>query len=197
MKSLSVLCLLALTSCLSQVSVTPPDEPLRSRQTELFMKRIVDAGRDGDWLVTRGYKAGDVLVAGATTTPLSHAALLDRTRWEVIEAEAEGVHRTDLWKFVHNAHRLILIRPIWSTEKRGPRAVAKARGLVGSGYDLPGIFGINCPGRFYCSELVVHVYEEFQRESDRVPHVIEPGQLYLWGKVLLDTRPRDGAENQF
>jgi len=197
MKRLIALGFFILTSCLSQVAVSPPDEPLRSLQTELFVTRIVDEGRDGDWLVTRGYKAGDAFVAGATTMPLSHAALLDHTRWEVVEAESDGVHRTDLWTFVHNTHRLILIRPIWSTEKRGSRAVSKARSLLGSGYDLSGIFGINCPGRFYCSELVVHVYEDYQRDTDRLPHVIEPGQLYLWGDVLYDTRPRDGAENQF
>ncbi len=197
MKTLAAMLLLLLASCLSRVVVDPPDEPLRSAQTEAFVDRIVSEGRDGDWLVTRGYKPGDAFVAGATTAPLSHAALLDHSRWEVIEADSDGVHCTDLWKFVHNAHRIILIRPIWSTEERGRGAVARARVLVGSGYDLPGIFGINCPDRYYCSELAIHVYEKYFDESDHVPHVIEPSQLYLWGTVLHDTRPRDASENRF
>lgn len=197
MRTLILITLLLLASCAGDVLVSPLDEPLHSEQTLVFFDQIIELGRDGDWLVTRGYHSSDVFVSGATGSPLSHAAVLDLSRGEVIEAEAAGIHSTDLRVFVDKSHRIQLIRPVWSTAEKGRQAVARARALIGSPYDLPGIFGIDCPDRYYCSELTVHVYNDHVRDSDEIPNVIEPGQLHHWGTVLYDSGPRDAAENQF
>lgn len=75
--------LLALGTCSSTVQKAPAQ--LRAAQSAEILAGILEYGRDGDWLVVRGYKAADDLVATFTNTPLSHVAILDRrpkaTRW--------------------------------------------------------------------------------------------------------------------
>ena len=49
-----------------------------------------ELGRDGDWLVIRGYHASDNLVSSLTNLPFSHAAVLDTDRDEVIAPVLEA-----------------------------------------------------------------------------------------------------------
>ena len=144
-------------------------------------------GRNGDWLVIRGYHATDNFVATVTNKPFSHAAVLDLDRDRVIEAEAQGVHESTLAQFVAKSHRLLLIRPMWAGPESSAAALAKARSLVGRPYDFLGLIGIDVPDRFYCSELTLEVYRPFIRPGDVVPRPVEPGQLYYWGRVLYDS----------
>jgi hypothetical protein len=179
-----------LFACISKPFVSPPPDEVRKEQNQKILSALMNLGQNGDWLVTRGYKTGDHMVVHATATPISHAALLDMDHGRVIEAETAGVHTTDLEKFVDKSHRVLLIRPVWSEGDRGNQAVKEAMKLLGKKYDLPGTLGINMSDAYYCSELCIYVYRNYQTEKDELPHVIEPGQLYLWGTVLYDSRPR-------
>lgn len=182
------------TGCPPPASVQPPKGQLRIAQTLEMLERVQALGADGDWLVIRGYKGTDQLVASATRTPLSHAAVLDHGHGEVIEATAKGVHVTGLRKFIKKAHRVILIRPIWAQHAgAGLQAVEIARKLVGMPYDFLGTVGLDHPHAYYCSELAVHVYKDHISQQDELPRVMEPGQMYLWGTILYDSRPRRSA----
>ena len=173
--------------------VDPPPETVRASQNEVILKEILAEGRDGDWLVVRGYHKGDKFVMKATRTPISHAAVLDAGRREVVESLADGVQVTPLEEFVNNCHHVLLVRPMWSDEDpaAGVRALEVARSHIGQKYDYLGTVGIDNKKRFYCSELVFLSYEEFFGEKQDTPRFIEPDQLYLWGTILYDSRPRN------
>ncbi len=177
--------------CATSIVQAPPAEEVRGVQSAAILERVKASGRSGDWLVIRGYHNTDHLVAAATNSPFTHAAVLDLERGEVIEAEAQGVHTSKLADFVHKAHRLLVIRPAWSDARSGPLALDSARLLVGKKYDFLGTVGLGHPDRYYCTELAVAVYRPFMRDKVVLPPVIEPGQLYYWGKVIYDSGSRD------
>ncbi len=179
------------TACGHRLIIKPPPEPQRTEQTEAWTKLVTETAADGDWLVVRGYNGFDNLVVATTNLPLSHAALFDKASGQVIEAVASGVRKRPLRDFVHSVHRLLIIRPKWWTDKRGVRAVRAAAKLVGKPYDFLGTVGGGSKDRYYCSELVVHVYKKHHSENERIPRVIEPGQMFLWGSILHDTGTRD------
>src|SRR6266581_3237136 len=168
-------------ACATNIVQRPPAEELRGAQTAAMLERVKALGRSGDWLVIRGYHNTDNLVAAATRSPFSHAAVLDLGRDEVIEAEAQGVHASKLADFVHRAHRVLLIRPAWADAETGPAALEKARLLVGKKFDFLGTVGVDDPDRYYCTELAIAVYRPFMRDKVAFPLVIEPGHLYYWG----------------
>jgi len=147
-------------------------------------------GRNGDWLVIRGYHVTDNMVSSLTNMPFSHAAVLDRDAEQVIEAESAGVHTTPLTAFVAKSQRLMLVRPVWAESNTGTSALAKARMLVGRPYDFLGLVGLSIPEQYYCSELAVEVYRSFVRPQDIIPRPVAPGQLHYWGRVVFDTGAR-------
>ena len=75
--------------------------PEYESETKSWMQVLQNQGGNGMWLVTRGYHPGDDVVAIATAAPLSHAAILDIDKLQVIEAIGKGVVATDLEKFLH------------------------------------------------------------------------------------------------
>lgn len=180
---------LLLTACYRPpVVVTPPKD--REAREALALEAVRRAGQPGDWLVIRGYHSTDDLVSFLTDAPFSHAAVLDTEKDQVIEAEGVGLHTTPLPDFVKHAQRIFLVRPMWATDAdRQKAAVEKARSLVGRKYDYSGLVGLNNPERYYCSELAVAVYRPWARPADRVPRVIPPEQLYIWGTVVWDSGP--------
>lgn len=165
---------------------SPPPDARAERDSET-LARVRTLGRDGDWLVIRGYHLSDNLVATITNAPFSHAAVLDLDRDKVIEAESRGVHQSTLAEFVAKSHRLMLIRPVWSTAESAPVALAKARAWVGRPYDFLGLIGVNIPDQYYCSELTLEAYRPFIRAGDVIPRPVEPGKLHYWGRVLYDS----------
>ena len=193
-------CMVSLYLCLgcgqtrhlgARLKVEPPKSDVRKQQNEAWLKVIKERARDGYWLVVRGYHVTDHFVVAATNIPLSHAAVLDITGQQVIEAKSEGIIVTPLTQFVNQVHRVLLIKPQWWTEKRGREATQKAHALKGKGYDFTGLVGISSSDRFYCSELAFHVYKPFHQRRDHIPLVIEPGQMYLWGDLIWDSKTRD------
>jgi hypothetical protein len=174
-----------------RLEVHPLEEGAQREQTRAWLEELKGRGQPGDWLVIRGYKATDNFIVSVTNTPLSHAGILDAERGLVIESQTPGVIETDLSDFLDHAHRVILIRPRWWTAQVGEEAIARARALVGSAYDFTGLVGLDDDERFYCTELAFHIYSPQQVARDRIPLVIEPGQMYLWGQLLWDSGERD------
>lgn len=186
------LILLLLTlGCTTPVVVHPPaDRGAREAQSLAAITRL---GEPGDWLVMRGYHATDNLVSALTAEPFSHVAVLDPEHHQVIEAEGKGLHTAPLADFLHRAHRVILMRPLWATgPERQRAAVAKARSLVGRPYDFTGLVGLNVADRYYCSELAVAVYAPHASRRDRLPLVIPPGDMHHWATILWDSGPVSG-----
>jgi uncharacterized protein YycO len=139
--------------------------------------------------VIRGIHPTDDLVAGFTNLPVSHVGVFDEARAEVIEADGAGVHRSTLGGFVSKAARLMILRPVWSEGEAGQKAADKARSLIGKPYDYWGVVGLKQRDAYFCSELAIEVYRDSIRESDKVPPVVSPGQLYAWGRVVYDSGP--------
>ncbi len=181
------LLLALLGGCAAHFAERPPIVDLRNARDADAIAQIRALGRNGDWLIIRGYHLSDNLVASATNAPFSHAAVLDLDNGGVIEAEAPGVHTTSLAAFVAKAHRLILVRPVWSDERTSEAAVSKARDVVGKPYDFLGLIGFNVPEQYYCSELNLEIYRPYIRREDLIPRPIEPVQLIYWGRVLFDS----------
>lgn len=178
---------LVLAGCATPPIVYPPGAELKSARDAEMLGVVRQLGRNGDWLVIRGYHATDHLVSVATNTPWSHAAVLDADNDQVIEAEAQGVHLSPLPEFVAKSHRLLLVRPSWAVGKAPDEALGKARAFVGKGYDFLGLAGVNVPERFYCSELAVAVYQSHIPAGMRIPRPVEPAQLHYWGRILYDS----------
>jgi len=195
LKKISYLLILFTMGCLADPVVHKPERDIANAQSTQFLQEIESVAKEGDWIVTRGYHAGDVLVANATGIPTSHAGIYDRLQRQVIEADAGGVHATELFAFIEKSHRLIVIRPRWSTPQSRHAAILRARELIGKNYDYLGTIGFNCPSRFYCSELAVEIYKPWHTSKDRLPDVIKPGELYLWGEILYDSLPRDDVDS--
>jgi hypothetical protein len=173
--------------CATSVVVRPPAADLRSEREVQALEEIRRVGRNGDWLVIRGYHVTDNMVSALTGTPWSHAAVLDLDNSRVIEAEAPGVHFSSLSDFVAKSHRLLLVRPVWSNEKTAPEALERARAFVGKGYDFLGLAGIDVPERFYCSELAVAAYRPYIPAGQWIPRPVAPSQLHYWGRILYDS----------
>jgi uncharacterized protein YycO len=182
---------LLLCSCVARPTVEKLDAKVQLKQDEEIEQKIITVAGTGDWLVTRGYHATDNLVVNGTGVPLSHVGLFNAESKQVIEAEGVGVHFTDLKEFVSKSYRLLIVRPRWRSEDNAAKAWENAQRLVGKEYDFLGTVGFNFPERYYCSELAVRVYSDWFSGKERFPGVIKPGELYLYGRVMYDSLPRD------
>ena len=169
--------------------------PEYESETKSWMQVLQNQGGNGMWLVTRGYHPGDDVVAIATAAPLSHAAILDLDKLQVIEAIGKGVVATDLMKFLRESHRVVLIQPLYWTHTKGKTTVARARGKIGEGYDFLGTVGLPNNKRWYCSELVVWASGT---EVDRIgpKNILHPKSMLKLGKVLFDSDQRDGQPDK-
>ena len=169
----------------------PPPAEIRAAQTEKWLQDIRAIAKPGHWLVIRGYKDSDNFIVMHTNIPLSHVAVYDPENDQVIEAILKGVVTHTLEYFVNHSHRVLIIEPKWWTATQGEAAVVEARELIGRSYDVTGLVGIDSDKNFYCSELAFHLYREQHSDHEHIPRVIEPGQMYLWGKILWDSGTRD------
>lgn len=178
---------LLVSACATPAVVRSPAHDLKAVRDAAVLDEVRRLGRNGDWLVIRGYHASDHIVSMATNTPWSHAAVLDKDGDQVIEAEGRGVHTTPLAEFVSKSHRLLLVRSNWATEKSSFEAVVNARKWVGKAYNFLGLAGLDIPDRYYCSELAVAVYRGYIPTGTHVPRPVTPAQLHYWGRILYDS----------
>lgn len=186
---------MALAGCLARPLVRPARDAAREVQTQAIAQAVLATAKTGDWLVIRGYHATDALVANATGIPLSHVAVYNADLRAVVGAEGKGVQREALADFVARADRVLVIRPRWRSDDNAGKAWDAADALVGKSYDFLGTIGFNQPGRYYCSELAVHVYRPWWHGNERFPKVIKPGEMYLFGTVLYDSLDREERDD--
>jgi uncharacterized protein YycO len=182
-----LLAILLSTACAGATkSVVSPDEALEGSGAAKIRVQL----QHGDWLVIRGFTPANNMVATVTNMPLSHAAIYDQENDQVVEADGDGVHLTPLTKFVETAQRLLIIRPIWAGPETSRGAVNRAKSWLGAGYNFTGLVGLNMPKRYYCTQLVFKAYEPYITTlPNPVPHIIAPGQMYHWGRIIFDTGP--------
>ena len=190
-----VVAVLLFTDCAGFQGLKRHTGPKYEAETESWLKVVQDRGGNGMWLVTRGYHPGDDVVAIATGAPLSHAAVLDRDKLQVIEAVGKGVLATDLKKFLRESHRMVLIQPPDWTAAKGQATVARARSKIGEGYDFLGTVGLPDDKRWYCSELAIWASGV---RVDRIgpENVLHPKSMLKLGKVLFDSGQRDGQPDK-
>src|SRR3954447_9509992 len=109
--SVAALLLLALPSSpradIPGAPVRTPTGPAAEAETDRWLALVKEKAVQGGWLVVRGSHPGDQVVAAATMGWLSHAAVLDQERGEVIEALAGGVQVTPVRKLLAEANRLL------------------------------------------------------------------------------------------
>lgn len=165
--------------------------PEYEAETKSWQRVLNERGGNGMWLVTRGYHLGDDVVAIATASALSHAAILDKDNGKVVEALGHGVTENELEKFLLETHRLVLINPPDWTPSKGKTTLARARSKIGQGYDFLGTVGLPDKERWYCSELAIWASGlEVNRIGPK--NVLHPKSMLKLGKVLFDTGQRDG-----
>jgi protein tyrosine phosphatase (PTP) superfamily phosphohydrolase (DUF442 family) len=191
----TLLWLAPLTAARADLAGAPvriPSGPAAEAETDRWMALVNQKGLQGGWLVVRGSHPGDQAVAAATMGWLSHAAVLDQDKGEVIEALAGGVQVTPVRKLLAQAHRLLIVRPPGWTPEEGRAAVARARSRVGQRYDWLGLVGAQQDERFYCTELAVDAYRGREKKW-KVGRIIFPADLPGLGTVVQDTGPRGGG----
>jgi hypothetical protein len=183
----SLLLLPLLFLACSRPIVVHPTNGHETRERRM-LEALRATGRPGDWLVIRGYHATDNLVSALTNSPFSHATILDPEREQVVEAEGVGIHTTPLEAFAKKAQRLMIVRPLWTSEPGQPAsAVAWACAAVGKKYDYLGLVGLNAPSKCYCSELAVQAYGTRDRLKAHLSPVIPPNELHYYGTIVYDS----------
>lgn len=184
--------LLAGAGLLSRYRGRPQSKPVgleAVRVTDEWVRRIEREGKPGHWIVVRGTHPGDQVVAAASAATLTHAAVYDARRHEVVEAVGGGVTVTPLRELIAQARRVLLIEPRDYTPEAGDAAVKRARGHVGHAYDWLGTLGAQSDRRFYCTELCLDAYDA--RGKGWMPAgVIHPEAMERYGRVIFDTGPR-------
>ncbi len=187
----TLITLFLISGCVARPIVTKTDSKKHLLQNTAIKHKVLEIAKTGDWLVIRGYHSTDNLVSNATGIPISHVAIFNSESFKVIEAEAKGIHLSEIDDFIDKSYRLLIIRPRWRTKVNAGHAWDAASKLVGNSYDFLGTIGFNFPQKYYCSELAIHVYEQWHSEKEKFPNVIKPGELYLYGNILYDSLPRD------
>lgn len=71
-----------------------------SRLTDEWLATLRERAQHGYWIVVRGTHIGDQVVAAGSAAELTHAAVYDRERDEIIEAVGTGVTRTPLRELI-------------------------------------------------------------------------------------------------
>jgi hypothetical protein len=171
------------------VPIQAPHGAAAEAETDRWMKIVREKGDHGGWLVVRGTHVGDNAVGAVTLGQLTHAAVLDKEKEEVIEAVAKGVQVTPLRALLASAHRLEVVRPPGWTAEEGKKAVARARSRVGQKYDWLGLVGAENDGRYYCTELAVDAYRGRER-GWKLHRIIFPADVPKLGNVMFDSGPR-------
>lgn len=162
--------------------------------TALWAHEIHGVARDGDWVLTRSYYAlADAIVKLSPGEELSHASIYDAKRDTVIEAVGSGVREIPLSELLARNHYVIVVRPTGMTAADQEQALARARSQVGVAFDKAGMFGIDDPASFYCSELVYWASQTAAR-SGRTERVVTPADLMSYGHVIYWSGKRDDAQ---
>ena len=117
----AILCLVILFwigGCAGFHEVIGKNEPEYEAEIQSWQRAIEGKGGNGMWLVTRGYRWDDNLVAISTCSYFSHVGILDHDRNVVIESLWPGNVETPLRDFLRISHHVVLIQAKgWTPEK--------------------------------------------------------------------------------
>ena len=167
------------------ILVARPDDRLADAAiTQMWTREIHDKARDGDWLLSRSYYVmADAITAATRGEDISHASIYDAKHDTIIESIGSGVREIPLSDLVARNHFMIIVRPAGMTAADQSEALARARSQVGAKYDIGGMFGVDAPAKFYCSELVYWA-SQTEARSGRHERVITPSDLMRYGEVI-------------
>ena len=172
----------------------PEDKTADAAVTQMWAQEIRNVARDGDWILSRSYYAvSDAIVLGTPGEDLSHASIYDAKNDSIIESIESGVREMPLTQLVGRNHWIIVVRPSGMTAADQKEALARARGKLGAEYDISGMFGIDTPEQFYCSELVYWASQTEARSGKR-ERVITPSGLMKYGEVIYWSGKRDDPQ---
>lgn len=162
----------------------PDDHVADAAVTQMWAQEIRDKARDGDWLLSRSYyMMADAITLTTVGEDVSHAAIYDAKHDTIIESIGSGVREIPLAELVARNHFMILVRPTGMTAGDEAEALARARSQIGAPYDIGGMFGVDAPEKFYCSELVYWA-SQTEARSGRRERVITPSDLMRYGEVI-------------
>ena len=169
--------------------------PKYEAEIQSWKQAIKEHGGNGMWLVSRGYRTGDNIVAISTFSHYSHVGILDHDEGMVIEPLWPGNVETPLKDFLGISHRVVLVQPEGWTAKKGAEALVKARSQLGKKYDFSGLIGLPSTNRWYCSELASWCWG---RQPDRFGpwHVIHPRRHIKMGSILFESGARDSKPDK-
>ncbi len=162
----------------------PDDQAADAAITAMWTHEIHDKARDGDWLLSRSYYVmADAIIATTSGEDVSHASIYDAKHDTIIESIGTGVREIPLSDLVARNHFMIIVRPTGMTAADQSEALSRARSQVGAKYDIGGMFGVDAPEKFYCSELVYWA-SQTEARSGRKERVITPSDLMRYGEVI-------------
>jgi uncharacterized protein YycO len=196
MKRIVTLLLLALGACSAKSVVVhrPQNHTADGAVTNLWEQDIKRVARDGDWILSRSYfLVGDVISAASPGEDLSHASIYDANKGTVIEAIGDGVREIPLHQLLDRNHYVIVVRPANMTADDQHQAVSRARTKVGQPFDIGGMFGVDSPDQYYCSELVYWASQTAARAGGH-EMVVTPADLMKYGEVIYWSGKRDDAQ---
>ena len=172
-----------LTACASGSTYhkRPEDPAANHAVTAMWVHDVRRVAQTGDWILSRSYSTtGDIITAFTSGESVSHASIYDAERGTIIEALQPVVREVPLESLMDRNHLVIVVRPHGLTQEQRLASVARARSVVGSEFDLGGLFGAGSDERFYCSELVLWA----SRKGGTAGAVVTPAELVEHGTVI-------------
>jgi hypothetical protein len=174
----------------------PEDTTADAAVTKMWANEVRKVARDGDWILTRSYYAmSDAIVLATPGEEFSHASIYDAKHDTIIESIADGVREVPLEQLVGRNHYMVVVRPTGMSPADQEEALARAHSAVGAKYDISGMFGIDTPNQYYCSELVYWA-SQTEARSGRHERVITPAGLMKYGEVIYWSGKRDDPQVQ-
>jgi uncharacterized protein YycO len=174
----------------------PEDKTADAAVTAMWANEVRKVARDGDWILTRSYYAmSDAIVLATPGEEFSHASIYDAQHDAIIESIADGVREVPLEQLVGRNHYMVVIRPTGMSAADQSEAVVRARSAIGAPYDIKGMFGLDTPGKYYCSELVYWA-SQTEARSGRHERIITPAGLMKYGEVIYWSGKRDDPQVQ-
>ena len=172
----------------------PDDKTADAAITKMWASEIRKVARDGDWILSRSYYlVADGIVELTPGEDLSHASIYDAKHDTIIESIADGVREMPLEQLVGRNHYVIVVRPTGMTAADQTEALARARSVIGAPYDVGGMFGLETPSKFYCSELVFWA-SQTEARSGRHETIVTPADLMKYGEVIYWSGKRDDTQ---
>lgn len=179
----------------SVVHKRPKNEATNRAVTEMWSEEIQRVAQDGDWILTRSYSlVGDVITLTTAGESVSHGSIYDAERGMIIEAVRPTVHAVPLDDLLDRNRYAIVVRPSGLSAEQRRQSLVRARGQIGTKFDVGGLVGLDNASRFYCSELLfwaAGMDEQFDKTL-----VITPAELMDMGEVIYFSGSRDDGQIQ-